>query len=70
MNKPVWGARFLYIRRNVEKVRGARYILENTVIPVCVGYIHDLCFLFCTKFDVIIIQDAAAVTHLYTLIVI
>jgi hypothetical protein len=28
----VWGARYLYIKSNVEKVWGARYLPENTVI--------------------------------------
>jgi hypothetical protein len=34
----VWGAHYLYIKRNVEKVLGARYTPENTVLAfTCVG---------------------------------
>jgi hypothetical protein len=34
----VWGARYLYIKRNVEKVWGARYLPENTVLKNCNFY--------------------------------
>jgi hypothetical protein len=39
MNMAVWGARYtlgvpyLYIKKNVKKVWGARYLPENTVFP-------------------------------------
>jgi hypothetical protein len=29
--RAVWGARYLYVKRNVEKVWGLRYLPENTV---------------------------------------
>jgi hypothetical protein len=50
------GARYLYIKRNVKKVLGARYLPENTVLTereltYNVKFYHDVCkHCFCKYF--------------------